>query len=193
MPKSTFNNLPANKRKLVQNICLEEFSSHSFAEASVSRMVKALGIAKGSIYQYFKDKFDLYTYLIQISLDRKYKILDFVAQRSIQSLDFWLLQVCLAELKFAKEFSEMQALLVRADLESDYPIEERDNSFIEIGFKRLILFMFSRDLEAKVFLVRIFKNGIVAKFMDSALTDEVVNSQINPLVRLVDKIVTNQS
>jgi AcrR family transcriptional regulator len=64
MPSDTFLNLSSEKRERIIQKCYEEFSQNSFREASVSKIVSDLGIAKGSIYKYFKDKQDLYFYLI---------------------------------------------------------------------------------------------------------------------------------
>jgi len=64
MPSDTFHNLSSEKRERIIQKCYEEFSQNSFREASVSKIVSDLGIAKGSIYKYFKDKQDLYFYLI---------------------------------------------------------------------------------------------------------------------------------
>ena len=45
-------------------IALEEFADRDYDGASVSRVVARAGIAKGSIYQYFTDKKDLYLHLV---------------------------------------------------------------------------------------------------------------------------------
>jgi AcrR family transcriptional regulator len=64
MPKQTFLNLPARKRKRLTSIAIEEFAANDYESASVSRIVARAGIAKGSVYQYFEDKRDLYLYLV---------------------------------------------------------------------------------------------------------------------------------
>lgn len=64
MPKPTFINLDSVKKKHITNAFLREFALKSFDEASLTDVVKQLGIAKGSIYQYFEGKLDLYLYLI---------------------------------------------------------------------------------------------------------------------------------
>lgn len=43
---------------------LDEFSGTPFSAASLNRIVKAAGIAKGSFYQYFTDMMDLYRHLV---------------------------------------------------------------------------------------------------------------------------------
>jgi AcrR family transcriptional regulator len=64
MPKQTFLNLPARKRKRLTSIAIEEFAANDYESASVSRIVARAGIAKGSVYQYFEDKRDLYLHLV---------------------------------------------------------------------------------------------------------------------------------
>jgi AcrR family transcriptional regulator len=60
MPKPTFFNLPEAKRLLIIDTSLEEFASNTYDKASLSQIVLKAGIAKGSMYQYFNDKEELY-------------------------------------------------------------------------------------------------------------------------------------
>lgn len=64
MPKQTFLNLPEEKRNAFIKIALEEFANNDYNTASVSKIVEKAGIAKGSVYQYFEDKQDLFLYLL---------------------------------------------------------------------------------------------------------------------------------
>ena len=67
MPKQTFLNLPEEKRKAFIEIALDEFASNDYNTASVSKIVEKAGIAKGSVYQYFSDKQDLFMYLLDVA------------------------------------------------------------------------------------------------------------------------------
>uniref|UniRef100_A0A7V4G945 TetR/AcrR family transcriptional regulator n=1 Tax=Desulfobacca acetoxidans TaxID=60893 RepID=A0A7V4G945_9BACT len=62
-PQSTFQNLPPEKQERVVSAALAEFADKGYHQASVNTMVSASGIAKGSIYQYFKDKKSLFLYI----------------------------------------------------------------------------------------------------------------------------------
>jgi AcrR family transcriptional regulator len=64
MPKPTFFNLPAGKRNSFVKIAMQEFADREYHSASVSKIVEHAGIAKGSVYQYFRDKQDLFLYLL---------------------------------------------------------------------------------------------------------------------------------
>ncbi|HRI10659.1 MAG TPA: TetR/AcrR family transcriptional regulator [Nannocystaceae bacterium] len=71
MPRATFFNLPAAKRARIVELAIEEFSAHPFREASLSRLVARAGIAKGSLYQYFDNKLDLYRWLLVEEVGRR--------------------------------------------------------------------------------------------------------------------------
>jgi len=63
MPKETFLRLEEGKKSRFIAAALQEFAYNSYEQASITQLVKNLGIAKGSVYQYFEDKIDLWLYL----------------------------------------------------------------------------------------------------------------------------------
>lgn len=75
MPKQTFFNLPIEKQERIIDCAADEFAEHGYRTASVSRIVAAAGIAKGSFYQYFEDKEDLYGYVVERAIvQRKMRV-----------------------------------------------------------------------------------------------------------------------
>ncbi|MGC5325951.1 TetR/AcrR family transcriptional regulator [Brevibacillus sp. SYSU BS000544] len=75
MPKQTFFNLPEEKRNLIIHLATEEFASRPFSKASLSSIVSKAGIAKGSMYQYFEDKKDLFLYIVGLAVQEKMEYL----------------------------------------------------------------------------------------------------------------------
>lgn len=67
----TFERLQAEKKERFIEAFFKEFTLHKYDEASISRVLKELKIAKGSFYQYFSDKNALYFYLIQLCGEKK--------------------------------------------------------------------------------------------------------------------------
>lgn len=65
MPTTTFENLSEEKRECILQAAIAEFAERRFSDASINRIVKAAGISRGSFYQYFKDKEDLYMLIIE--------------------------------------------------------------------------------------------------------------------------------
>ena len=66
MPKQTFLNLPLEKRETIMNAAIEEFAENGLENASTNRIVKNSGIAKGSFYQYFEDKQDVFMHMLDV-------------------------------------------------------------------------------------------------------------------------------
>lgn len=71
MPKETFLNLPEIKRNKIIDAALREFEKYGFDAASINRIVDGSGIAKGSFYQYFEQKKDLFKYVISLTVEKK--------------------------------------------------------------------------------------------------------------------------
>ena len=69
MPTQTFFRLPAEKRERLTEAAWKEFTSVSFIDASINRIVRDAQIPRGSFYQYFEDKEDLFFYLLDAMYD----------------------------------------------------------------------------------------------------------------------------
>ena len=71
IPKKTFDKLKPEKKDVFQKEAFAEFALKGFWGASLTQLVKSLGIAKGSLYQYFENKEEIYHYLIGEACKRK--------------------------------------------------------------------------------------------------------------------------
>ena len=60
MAKTTFNNLDKEKKEKIYDSLKEFFEEEELKNINVSGIVKKLGIARGSFYQYFEDLEDSY-------------------------------------------------------------------------------------------------------------------------------------
>lgn len=87
MPKQTFLNLPDEKRQKFIDTAIEEFALNDYQNASITTLVKKMGIAKGSVYQYFENKKDLYYYLIEYIGTKKLDSTGEYMQKT--GSDFW--------------------------------------------------------------------------------------------------------
>lgn len=63
MPKETFFNLPEEKMKKIVTAAIDQFSKVHYSKVTINSIVNSAGIPKGSFYQYFDNKDDLYIYL----------------------------------------------------------------------------------------------------------------------------------
>lgn len=64
MPRQTFFNLPIEKKQTLIQAAKKEFSRAPLSDASIANIVKEAEIPRGSFYQYFDDKEDLYFFLL---------------------------------------------------------------------------------------------------------------------------------
>lgn len=106
MPKDTFMNLPDEKRKKIIAVGLEEFAQKGYDNASITNICAKSDIAKGSFYQYFDDKKDLFMFL-----------LNFVGQ---QKLEYIGSRVTFDWADFFKSFRDM--MLVGAEFSIVSPL-----------------------------------------------------------------------
>lgn len=65
MPSETFFRLPEEKRARLMDAAWDEFTTVRFSDASINKIIRAAGIPRGSFYQYFEDKDDLFAYLVR--------------------------------------------------------------------------------------------------------------------------------
>lgn len=75
MPKQTFLNLDKEKQNRIVECAFDEFAARDYENAKLSNIIKSAKIPRGSLYQYFEDKADLYLYLIEISSNKKLEYL----------------------------------------------------------------------------------------------------------------------
>lgn len=76
MPSSTFCNLPAEKQEKLLEAATREFSRKPFSEASINQIIKDAGIPRGSFYMYFRDKEDLFRYVLQGYMDQMLMVIE---------------------------------------------------------------------------------------------------------------------
>jgi len=110
LPKQTFLNLPEEKRKRILDRALEEFASKPYSKASLSKIVSRAGIAKGSMYQYFEDKKDLFLYVFDLAGREK---LEYIKGEIDPEADFFNLfhQTMLAGTRFNLAHPQLSKVL----------------------------------------------------------------------------------
>jgi AcrR family transcriptional regulator len=69
MPKETFFNLKPEKRERILRCAIGEFRQFGFGGANIGTIAGKAGVAKGSMYQYFQDKSELFVHCVTWSLN----------------------------------------------------------------------------------------------------------------------------
>lgn len=98
MIKQTFYNLPITKRERIYQAIKTEFDRVPLDKISINSIIKEANISRGSFYQYFDDKGDLYDIFADIVMDSikecftntlvKYKGDLFATMEEVMSLHF---------------------------------------------------------------------------------------------------------
>lgn len=76
MPKRTFNRLDDDKKERIMRAAIGEFQACGFESAKIEEIAQNAGVAKGSIYQYFDDKKELFLYSVTWGLEYFMRAID---------------------------------------------------------------------------------------------------------------------
>ena len=72
MPKKTFFNLSKEKKSRIMQASLSEFSQREYRDSNLDRIAGSAGIPKGSLYQYFENKEEMFIYTALWSIQQVY-------------------------------------------------------------------------------------------------------------------------
>ncbi len=104
MPHATFLNLPEEKRERITAAAMEEFAQKGYQQGSIHAIAVMAGVAKGSMYQYFASKRELFFYVFNLAVEGKIRFVRDHLEKN-QDLPFFeqLEKLFLASQKYAKE------------------------------------------------------------------------------------------
>ncbi len=163
-----FKNLPDEKQKIIIDACIDEFAEYGFENASTNRMVRKIGISKGSLFQYFKTKENLYIYVMEVAIggilkqlqmqmrDLSPDVLERVKKFGETSIDIYSKQPKLFKLFFSLLgqknllFQEKLVLIFSRDIES----------FIHILSRGIDTQNLKWGLETTIEIIKWLLNGI---------------------------------
>ncbi len=125
VPKDTFINLPAPKRLRIEAALVREFAVHGYRKASLNTVVKSLGIAKGSRYQYFAAKESIFLYVFDLFTQRVKEMLQGPAGEAAEA-DLWqtLRQTMRAGVAFIDSYPDLYRLYLNVLFEHEVPRRE---------------------------------------------------------------------
>lgn len=125
MPKPTFFHLDTDKQLMIISSAMAEFSSKSYDSASVNTICKNANIPKGSFYQYFEDKLDVYLYLMSKGTEEKLKVFQsHVNTMQNLSLIEQIRQLFIVGIEFGDSHPQLAALANRLLYETNKQVQE---------------------------------------------------------------------
>ncbi len=122
----TFLNLSPEKQRAITRELVREFAVNGYKKASINTIVKNLGIAKGSLYQYFRNKeamfyfvFEQFTQLVKESVRQG------VAEDNAGNFFIQVKMVMAAALSFVDRYPEYFQIYLKVLSEDDVPRREK--------------------------------------------------------------------
>lgn len=111
MPNQAFFNLSQEKRNLIFSVAVEEFAYSNYDTASINQVCKKSNIAKGSFYQYFADKLDLYKYVMALAIESKITFFSVILDEFKEvTLQEQIRLLFIKGIEFAKSYPKYAAL-----------------------------------------------------------------------------------
>jgi len=137
----TFKNLEESKQQRILNAALKEFAENGYEQASTNQIVKNAGIGKGMLFYYFKNKKDLYQFLIEYSMNiTMNKFLNLVDTTETDFINR-MRQVSLLKMKLYAENPDimnfMGTLILSNELELAEDLITRMNELKKLGNAKL--------------------------------------------------------
>jgi AcrR family transcriptional regulator len=124
-PRQTFANLAPQKRDRITRAAVEEFSDKGYQGASINALVHRLGIAKGSIFQYFGDKEGLFLFVFNEAVEKVKAYLRRVREETIDESVFVRLEKTLvAGIDFIRKHPRLYALYLKVLFDAEMPLRE---------------------------------------------------------------------
>jgi len=119
MPSERFHNLKQVKKRTFLKMAYREFALHSYEGASITRLVADLKMSKGSIYQYFEDKEDLYNYLVAHAEKHLFDVIEKTCPlpKRGDCFDKWLERIILIQVKFLLAMPSYALLFIKHNAE----------------------------------------------------------------------------
>lgn len=185
MPKETFFNLAEDKKERVIDAAINEFSARSYHKARITAIADNAGIAKGSFYQYFENKKDLFKYIIELIVNKKLEYINHDMLTNKDNYNFFQLlrEIYLSGIRFAKDNPRLLSIgnifINNKDLQREIWGEQADKSsnfyrhLLEEGLRKSEL-----DPEIDIDLISILLNGLNFSLLDIIYKDGKINPDI---------------
>ena len=170
MPRETFKRLPETKRAAIERAAIEEFANSPYRNASINTIVDKAGIAKGSLYQYFKDKRDLYGYILSI-VQQKKKVLAASLTPPSNSMDTFAYLRWMAQLDLLFRLREPELANIEQYAFLEAPLREGEDP--ETGERVM------GDTRFQDFLTQGILHDDIATWVDTGLAAYILGVIIN--------------
>ena len=116
--KSTFDNIPQEKRNKILEVATREFAACGFENANINTIAKKAGVSVGSLYKYFDTKSDLFLTTFSFGIDTLERLLEQVTSND-EDLMIKFEKILRAAIRFSREMDVMIKLYNEFTTESN--------------------------------------------------------------------------
>jgi len=194
VPKDTFNNLNEEKKLRIFHAAVQEFSTRRFSEASINQIVKVAGIPRGSFYQYFNGKEDIFLYMFMAIFEEKMEI---ILREGAMKPDADVFEICILTTKVTLEWSRANpnysqiSMLMELD-NSEFIVKLRVDS--SKGLREMI----ERDKERGYIkpeidsdlIVDMISSLIMKEYYWIGLDENLFLKKVNDIIRIIKDGIT---
>lgn len=197
VPLQTFYNLVSEKKDRIIEAATNEFADNTFEESKISNIISDAGISRGSFYQYFSDKLDLYNYLVNdIIKPKKMKYINEVLNPNEGFMSL-MRSMYRAGIKFGKD-NPQYVKIARNFLLSDKEFQSKlvGDSYKEV--QDMFVMLITKDIEngrirkdidavklGKIFL-DINNTLFTQKYADTSVCEEELLAEFDMLFEIME-------
>lgn len=116
---NTFRRLKPARQEEILHVAYKEFALNGYTNASLSEIIKQVGLAKGSFYRYFNSKRDLFAYLLNDATQRRLSTLNKLIDDPDVDIFELIRKNFMAKTRFEIEHPTIGGFLFRTMLERD--------------------------------------------------------------------------
>ncbi|AEH51800.1 TetR/AcrR family transcriptional regulator [Pseudothermotoga thermarum] len=137
MPKSTFFNLPKEKRNRITNTLIKYFATKPYEQVDIEDVAKECKVAKGSMYQYFENKKDMYLHAVNEAMKASLKLVENIDFEQLSLFEF-LEKSFESTWNFFVNNPYESLLLEKAAFHDDSPCKDEIQSLLKERTKALL-------------------------------------------------------
>ena len=199
MPNPTYFNLNQEKQERIMEAAIDEMGNSTYEHLNLANIIRNSNIPRGSFYQYFKDKDDLYHYFYQYIGQKKYEFYGdlFLPDKDIPFLDRFY-QIYVKGFHFAKTYPNLMKAGQKM-MSSDYFVK---NNMVKIGMDQAIdLYakfieidqqkgLIKKDIDPKflaTFLLEFMSKVTLDEFMKETVDFNEIDKMVKQLVDILKK------
>ncbi len=209
MPKAAFQNLPDEKRERILRTATQLFAERGFNRSEMDEIARRSGVAKGSLYNYFRSKDDLFLHICRDAIERSreatwgevgddwdiYKVVDHIFRAHVR-FEFSFPEYHRLHLNFSS--ARMERFADKLGLESEQHTSRRLKHLLKDGIRKGIV-RGDLDVSMTAFMINslyiLFMASLVSRYyqirmkeyldIEEELTPETMEKYLNRIIHFI--------